>query len=77
MIRKASLPRLCTLICKCINTPVKRQYVNAYFEMAIFTEKGSNSIINFLSFICIDIKGFPFNFGTKIFIGFEMTELES
>ena len=30
-----------------------------------------------MSFISIDIKGFSFNFGRKIFTGFEMAELES
>ena len=66
-----------TLICRCINTPVKRQYINALFEMAVYHRKRVATIINFLSFISIDIKGFPFNFGRKIFTGFEMTELQS
>ena len=66
-----------TVICKCINTPVKRQYINALFEMAVYHRKRLATIIDFLSFISIDIKGFPFNFGRKIFTGFEMTELES
>ena len=64
-------------MCKCINTPIKRQYINAHFEMAIYHRKRVATIINFLSFISIDIKGFPFNFGRKIFTGFEMTELQS
>ena len=58
---------LCTLICSCINTPVKRQYVNAHFEMVVYHRKRVATIINFLSFISTDIKGFPFNFGRKIF----------
>ena len=58
-------------------TPVKRQYINAFFEIAFHYGKRAATIINFLSFISIDIKGFPFNFGGKIFTGFEMTELES
>ena len=66
-----------TVICRCINTPVKRQYINALFEMVVYHRKRVATIINFLSFISIDIKGFPFNFGRKIFTGFEMTELES
>ena len=45
--------------------------------MAVYHRKRVGTIINFLSFISIDIKGFPFNFGRKIFTGFEMTELES
>ena len=33
-----------TQICRCINTPVKRQYINALFEMAIYHKKrGSNN----------------------------------
>ena len=66
-----------TLICKCINTPVKRQYINAHFEMAVYHRKRVATIINFLSFISVDTKRFPFNFGKKIFTAFEMTELES
>ena len=66
-----------TVICRCINTPVKRQYINALFEMAVYHRKRVATIINFLSFISIDIKGFSFNFGRKIFTAFEMTELES
>ena len=66
-----------TLICKCINTQVKRQYINALFEMAVYHRKRIATIINFLSFISIDIKEFPINFGRKIFTGFEMTELQS
>ena len=66
-----------TVICKCINTPVKRQYINAHFEMAVYHRKRVATIINCLSFISIDMKGFPLNFGRKIFTGFEMTELES
>ena len=45
--------------------------------MAVYQKRRVATIINFLSFIIIDIKGFPFNFGGKIFTGFEMTELES
>ena len=66
-----------TLICRCINTPVKRQYINALFEMAVYHRKRVATIINFLSFISIDIKGFPLNFGRKILTGFEMADLES
>ena len=66
-----------TLICKCINTPVKRQYISALFEMAVYHRKRVATIINFLSFISIDTKGIPFNFGRKIFTNFEMTEFES
>ena len=58
-----------------IHTPVKRQYINALFEMAVDHRKKVTTIVNFLSFINIDIKGFPFDFGRKIFTGFEMTEL--
>ena len=65
-----------TLICRCINTPVKRQYINALFEMAVYHRKRVATFINFLSFISIDMEGFPLNFGRKIFTGFEMTELE-
>ena len=61
----------------CIHTPVKRQYINALFEMAVYHRKRVATIFNFLSFISIDIKGFPFNFGRKIFTGFEMSDLES
>ena len=45
--------------------------------MAVYHKKRIATIINFLSFISIDIERFPFNFGRKIFTGFEMTELES
>ena len=45
--------------------------------MAVYHQKRIATIINFLSFISIDIEGFPFDFGRKIFTGFEMTELES
>ena len=58
-------------------TPVKRQYINAHFEMAVYQWKRVATIINFLSFISIDIKGFPSNIIWKIFNGFEMTDLES
>ena len=61
----------------CIHTPVKRQYINALFEMAVHHRKRVRTVINFLSFISIDTKGFPFNFGRKIFTAFEMIELES
>ena len=66
----------CTLIFRCINTPVKKQYINALFEMAVYHRKRVATIINFFSFISIDIKGFLFNFGRKIFTGIEMTDLE-
>ena len=45
--------------------------------MAVYHRKKVAAIINFLSFISIDIEEFPFNFGRKIFNGSEMTELES
>ena len=44
------------MICKCINTPVKRQYINAHFKMAVYHRKRVATIINFFSFISIDIK---------------------
>ena len=66
-----------TVMDKSIHTPVKRQYINALFEMAVYHRKRVATFINFLSLISIDIEGFPFNFGRKIFTGFEMTELES
>jgi len=72
-----NLSVLLTVICRCINTPVKRQYINAFFELAIYYRKRVAIITNFLSLIIIDIKGFQFNFGRKIFTGFEMTDLES
>ena len=62
---------------KCIDTPVKRQYINALFEMAVYCRRRVATILNFLSFINISIKGFSFNIGRKIFTGFEMAELES
>ena len=62
---------------KSIHTPVKRQYINALFEMAINQRRRVAAILNFLSFIDIDIKGFSFNLGRKIFTGFDMAELES
>ena len=45
--------------------------------MAVNQRRRVATILNFLSFISIDIKGFSFNFGRKIFTGFEMAELES
>jgi len=66
-----------TLMDKSIHTPVKRQYINALFEMAVYQRISVATIFNFLSLISIDIKGFPFDFGRKIFTGFEMAELES
>ena len=45
--------------------------------MAAYHRKRVATIINFLSFISIDIKVFPFTFGGKIFTHFEMTDLES
>ena len=70
------VPNKCTQMDKSIHIPVKRQYINAHIEMAVCHRKRVATIINFLSFIIIDIKGFPFNFGRKIFTAFEMTELE-
>ena len=60
-----------------IHNPVKRQYINALFEMAVYHRRRIATILNYLSFISIDIKGFSFNFGRKISTGFEMAELES
>ena len=42
--------------------------------MTVYHRKRVATIINFLSFISIDIKGFPLNFGRKIFTAFEMTK---
>ena len=70
-------PNLSTPICKFINTQVKRQYINALFEMAVYHRKRVATIINFLSFISVDIKVFTLNFGKKIFTGFGMSDLES
>ena len=65
-----------TVMDKSIHTLVKRQYINALFEMAVYHRNRGATIINFLSFISIDIKGFSFNFGQKLLTGFEMAELE-
>ena len=46
-----------TVMDKSIHTPVKRQYINAHFEMAVYHKKRVATILNFLSFIIIDIKG--------------------
>ena len=62
---------------KSIHTPVKRQYVNALFEMAVYDSRRVATLINFWSFINIDIKSFSFHFGMNIFTSFEMPELES
>ena len=62
---------------KCIHTPSKRQYINALFEMAVYQRRRVATILNFLSFIDIDIKKFSFNFGRKIFTDFEMPYLIS
>ena len=62
---------------KSIHTPVKRQYVNALFEMAVYDSRRVATLINFWSSISIDVKGFSFNFGRKIFTSFKMPELES
>ena len=51
--------------------------INALFEMAVHHRKRVATIFNSLSFISIDIKGFPFNFVRKIFTDFEMADLES
>ena len=45
--------------------------------MTVYHRKRIATIINFLSFISIDIKGFTFDFGRKIITGFEMTDLEN
>ena len=66
-----------TVMDKSIQTPVKRQYIDALFEMAVNQRRRVATTLNFLSFINIDIKGFSFNFGRIIFTGFEMAELES
>ena len=68
---------MCTVMDKSIHTPVKRQYINALFEMAVYHRRRVATILNFLSFISIDIKGLSINFGRKIFAGFDMAELES
>ena len=65
------------MICICIHTPVKRQYMNAIFEMTWNDRKWEATDFNFLSFIYIDFKGFSFKFDQKIFAGLEMLELES
>ena len=44
-----------------------------FLEWLFITKKRVATSINFLSFISIDIKGFPFDFGGKIFTAFEMT----
>ena len=59
-----------TVMEKCIHNPVKRQYINALFEMAVYHRRRVATIFNFLSFISIDIKGVSFTFGRKIFTGF-------
>ena len=45
--------------------------------MAVYHRKRVATIINFSSFISIDIKGFTFSVGRKIFTGLEMIELQS
>ena len=55
----------CTLICICIHTPVKRQYINTFFETTKNDRKRVATDFNFLSFIYIDVKGFSFKFGKK------------
>ena len=71
----ATLP--CTVICRCINTPVKRQYINAIFEVTWNNRKRVATDFNFLSFIYIEVKGFSSKFGKRIFTGFEMPDHES
>ena len=65
------------MIVNCIHTPVKRQYINSLFEMAVYHRRRVPTILNFLLFISINIKGFSFNFGRKIFPCLEMAEFES
>jgi len=65
-----------TVICRCINTPVKRQYINAIFEVTLNHRKRVVTDFNFLSFIHNDVKGISFKFGQKIFTGLEMLQLE-
>ena len=60
-----------------MNTPVKRQYINVIFEATGNDTKKVATDFSFLSFTYIDVKGFSFKFGQKIFTGLEMLELES
>ena len=48
-----------------------------FLKWFFYHRKRVATIINFLSFISVDIKGLSFNFGRKIFTDFEMEELES
>jgi len=57
--------------------PSKETVHKCPFWNGCLLQKRVATIINFLSFISIDIKGLPFNFGRKVSTGFEMTELES
>ena len=61
----------------CIHTPVKRQYISACFEKAVYCRRQVATLINFRSPISIDVKEFSFSFGRKIFTGFEIPELEN
>ena len=65
------------MICICIHTPVKRQYINTIFETTKNDRKRVATDFNFLSFIYIDVKGFSFKFCQKVFTGLEMLELGS
>ena len=60
----------------CIHTPVKRQYINAFFETVVNQRKRVATIFNFLSSISIDIKWLSFNLGRKIFTALKWQNLE-
>ena len=42
--------------------PVKRQYINALFEMTVYQRRRVATILNFMSFISIDYGGVPIQF---------------
>ena len=56
---------------------MKKIIYKTLFEMAVYNRRRVATLINFLSTTSIDVKEFSFNFGRKIFTGFEMAELES
>ena len=60
-----------------IHTPVKTQSIIALFEITVYDRRRVATLINFWLSISIDVKGFSFNFGRKIFTSFKMPELES
>ena len=35
----SALCTICRVICKCINTPVKRQYISTHFEVGVYLRK--------------------------------------